>query len=195
MGWDYCYKPRGMSILEFFRKDYGDQAEVLDCAVVNMRTAYLAVKYRDGFVGAVVAILDYPKHDPDGMNFGYKLMSEDMGPCADHCPKHILDLLSPIDGQPYPPDISVQGASQLRQWAREWRDKCWANIKRKESLPKFHGGEVIKLKEPITFTNHKTHDTFVVAMKRRNRPQLTADGIWYNVPNWQTRELEIIASK
>ncbi len=53
----------------------------------------------------------------DYFNFTYKEISEESGPCEDHCPIGIIDLLTPTDSE----------------WANSWRDRCRAYAKRKNS--------------------------------------------------------------
>lgn len=50
-------------------------------------------------------------------NFGYKPMSESMGPYQCKCPKSILDLLSPTDNE----------------YALAWRENCRRNIEEKKN--------------------------------------------------------------
>lgn len=54
----------------------------------------------------------------DYHNFGYKFISEDMGPCECECPASILKLLSYTPGA----------------WANQWRDACYQNIEKKKKL-------------------------------------------------------------
>lgn len=67
-----------------------------------------------------------------GFNFGYKGMSEDMGPCEDDCPKGILVLLTDTESK----------------YAKEWRERCWAKIRDKkqnrQSLASIKIGEIIE---------------------------------------------------
>lgn len=54
--------------------------------------------------------------DVKGNEFLVKKMSENEGPCQDHCPASILKLLSPTE----------------EEWAIEWRKRCQANLKKKK---------------------------------------------------------------
>lgn len=64
-----------------------------------------------------------------GFNFGYKDMTEDMGPCEDNCPKGILVLLTKTDNK----------------YAKEWRERCWTKLyDKKPSLSSVKIGEVIE---------------------------------------------------
>jgi len=46
--------------------------------------------------------------------FGWKEMSEDMGPYESHCPAGILAMLSPVE--------------EIGGYAAEWRARCFANL-------------------------------------------------------------------
>ena len=62
-------------------------------------------------------------------NFGYKDMDETVNPFYYDCPKSILELLT----EPY------------NDYAREWREICWANInKPKNTLASVKIGDVIE---------------------------------------------------
>lgn len=67
-----------------------------------------------------------------GFNFGYKGMTEDMGPCEDDCPKGILDILTDTESK----------------YAKEWRERCRAKLRDKkqscQSLSSVKIGEVIE---------------------------------------------------
>ena len=73
---------------------------VLASATVAMRTWYAACRQVDKATGeaeifAIVCLVSYNRRAKDGMIFGYKDMTEHMGPCEAQCPASILDLLSP----------------------------------------------------------------------------------------------------
>lgn len=70
---------------------------------------------------------------PDGgFNFGYKSMSECEGPFEDNCPKSIL----------------VQLTDTESKCAKDWRERCWNNIRNKhseaKSLASVKIGEIIE---------------------------------------------------
>ena len=78
-------------------------------------------------------------------NFGYKDMDETCGPCYNDCPKGILDLLSPTTSQ----------------WANEWRQACYNNLKAKRNpntLSNLPVGTVIKVKMPVETFYYKIGD-------------------------------------
>lgn len=99
------------------------RGEVLKSAMVGS-THYAAVritKYatnetpESSIVYAAVTLTSV--NNKDYYNFGYKPMSEDMGPHRYECPKSILDLLSPTDNE----------------YALDWRENCRRNIEEKKN--------------------------------------------------------------
>lgn len=139
MGWLYTHKERGEPIVDFLINHgalrWADcepwQYKVLDSAVVRLRTFYAAVEKLNTETGerevwAAVFLLNFvPK---EYHNFGYKDMSEDMGPCEDECPERILKLLTPTDSE----------------HANDWRRRCWARIEAKKARPKIVPGTVLR---------------------------------------------------
>lgn len=67
----------------------------------------------------------------DYYNFAYKDMSEDMGPYDSQCPLSILNLLSPTENK----------------YANEWRERCRANAKTKNTLGKLPVGTTIEFEQ------------------------------------------------
>lgn len=95
--------------------------EVLKSAMVGS-TYYAAVKKTIFKTGAkpekesvfgVVMLTSV--NNKDYFNFSYKDMDESAGPGYYDCPKGILDVLTPTE----------------YEWAKEWRERCYENIKRK----------------------------------------------------------------
>jgi len=159
MGWTYTYKPKTVSVREFFEERFnyteenGKYGKILDCAVVNLREAYIAYEIGDAQgkkeVIAVVCVLD---HNPNGCcNFGYKDMDETMGPYRYNCPERILNLLTPTENE----------------LAKKWREKCWERIRAKKARPRLKKGMVIKFAKPIVFRSGREEDTFRVVDPRR----------------------------
>lgn len=97
--------------------------EVLKSAMVGS-TYYAAVKKTIFKTGAkpekesvfgVVMLTSV--NNKDYFNFSYKDMDESAGPGYYDCPKGILDMLTPTE----------------YEWAKEWRERCYENIKKKKS--------------------------------------------------------------
>ena len=145
MGWMYTRKAKGETIREFFARELGFETEkrtvrLLDCAVVNLREAYLAFEDIDHTSGnrqvfAVVCLLHYQPNSY--WNFGYKDMEESMGPCYYKCPERILKLLTPTSSE----------------YALKWRKRCWEHIERRRSLPRLRKGDVVEFSQPIKFSD------------------------------------------
>jgi Domain of unknown function (DUF6927) len=109
---------------------------------------------------------DSPIHSPSNRAetayFGYKDISETMGPVETRCPKRIIAAASPLRH----PDPSVEG-----NYAARWRQKCLdqsaAKTRRKTDLVP---GATIRLSRTVSFTDGYEGDRFVVEIvKRRNR--------------------------
>lgn len=76
----------------------------------------------------------------EGRYFYYKDQDETAGPCEDHCPKCILDLLSNTD----------------HELALDWRKRCRKNIQKSNKLSKLDrlkNGSVIRFPSILSFTN------------------------------------------
>lgn len=121
MGWIFYRKPANVKA-ELDRKltwtSESGARRVLDSAIVNLGTYYAAVEHAkpDGTcdVWAAVFLIKFA-----GGDFGYKDMTEHMGPVECDCPERILKRLTPLD------------ASELH--APEWRARCWARIAQRKA--------------------------------------------------------------
>jgi len=161
MGWVYTYKEPGKKVIDFFRKEFDFQREdghygkVLDCAVVNMNTAYIAYEVGDAQgnrkVFAYVCLLHFVPNARDGYNFGYKDMDETMGPNECDCPERILKLLTPTDNE----------------YAKKWRERCWENIRKRKTRPKLEKGMMIEFNYPLSFSDGWEGSVFSVVDPRR----------------------------
>ncbi|MCS3801092.1 hypothetical protein [Niastella sp. OAS944] len=102
-----------------------DWATLVDHAVVGT-VIYAAVRLgkKHGPVQGKVTCLIYLTSIDNKAhnNFGYKDMSEEVGPYECNCPMRILNLLSPVE------EIFSEG-SNGRKWASEWRSRCAAGKK------------------------------------------------------------------
>ena len=92
--------------------------------------------------------------------WGYKSMDETMGPNVADAPMKLLALLSPTTSQ----------------WAQDWRQKCRDNAALASRSLK--PGDVIRLEQPLRFTDGSERQTFRVSVKtypgaRRSRTVFT----------------------
>jgi hypothetical protein len=137
---------------------------VLKSAMVGS-TYYAALRVSsEKVIGVIILTCGRGK---DGTLWGYKIMDESMGPCADRCPAGVLALLTPT--------------SSL--FAKEWRVRCQTNIlnatkKRKYgALPiKAHQGVIVKDEKcRWIITNSKVKD-------------LGYSGVKFTKSKWKTVE-------
>lgn len=136
MGWLYTHKPSDVSAVDFLKSRFDSESdtakyEVLSGKVINLKTAYLAIRRTNKVTGksvvyAEVVLLGYSKKDYN--NFGYKDMSEFSGPYYYDCPQSILDLLSPAD------DLKGEISDSSVQEAVMWREVCARQAERKRRL-------------------------------------------------------------
>lgn len=162
MGWTTTHREPGISHLEWFRRHWGakhaDGSEkILDCAAVGWRTVYMAYRLETGKVIGLVCLIEWRKNEH--YNFGYKDMSEDMGPCEAACPERILKLLSPIE-EWLTSHKEERGEDGPFEWAQNWRQRCWERIEKRKRKLKVR--DVILFKNPVRFTDGCTFDGLVV---------------------------------
>lgn len=127
-------------------------ARVLASSCLRNQVYYAAVEpSTDGVpepVIAVVCLVRWSPRNRDGEHFGYKSMTEDMGPNESECPARILDLLGPTDSE----------------YALAWRQRCSASsARRSRALPE---GAKVRLAEPIAFVDGVRRDEFTVVRDR-----------------------------
>jgi len=164
MGWTFCYKNH-KTIKEFFEKQWTRDDEtakvtVLDAAQVGFSEAYAAIEHinkqtNEREVFAATYMIRYQHNSC--YNFGYKDMTEHVGPGMYRCPERIMKLLTPI------PDSEEECGNK---WANNWRRENWERInKAKEQRkkgPKFKIGDVVVFKEPMQFSNGSKHSQLTV---------------------------------
>jgi len=178
MGWTTTFRPKGQSHLDFFKSEFDCENEhgkweVL-AAAGHLDTVYLAMKItrKDGskapFVLGVVCLIRWYNSDRH-YNFGYKDMSEDMGPCEAKCPRRILDLLSPLD--------AGQFDGKALEWATTWRQRCEEHLAKRTKL-KLRKGMILRTDHKIPFARGKQswgkYDTFICT----NAKRLHFDALW-----------------
>lgn len=173
MGWVYTTKRRGETVREFFEREFA--GTIVDCAVVNMRTAYIAYTPRgmDAVVG-IICLLDYRPNE--ALNFGYKDMDEDMGPYEAECPERILKLLTPTS----------------HPAALRWRERCRANLKARAAKPKLVDGCTVKFARPIEFADGVWRDTFRVE-KQGRRVRFWSGYLLCRISGWGELDYEVVS--
>jgi hypothetical protein len=176
MGWTTTYKSKNTSAKEYIEdnllvwKSDTYSYRVLDGGVVKFRTYYGAVEKTEIATGnktvfAVIILLNYYK---DGYeNFGYKDMSEDMGPVESQCPERILKLLTPTTSQ----------------YANEWRQRCWDRINAKKNRPKIVEKMVLQ---------YGGKDYTVIKPLGRRGYTVECDGYQYRMKTSQASQAKIL---
>jgi len=154
MGWTYSHKDKSETVFDFFSRQFDYENEVsigkvVDCAVKNFKTAYIAFKVdykktNETKIVAIICLLNYARNSY--YNFGYKDMDETMGVFETDCPERILKILTPTDNET----------------AMNWREKCWNKIKSNKKRPKMKVGDVIVFEDNLSFTNGVNTNTFCV---------------------------------
>ena len=187
MGWLFMSSlgghatPNAYLDAQFTFENEEGKSEVLASSMVNMTTWYGACRQTNHKTGdtttfAGVCLVKYNKRASDGMIFGYKDLSENMGPCEDHCPAKILDLLDPT----------------THEYALDWRKRCRANLARRaRKLPK--GGDVIIFANDIRFTDGSVGRRFLFEQQNR-RVTFTncANGLRYRISRWKDRDWSLV---
>jgi len=157
MGWTTMRKPDDVAEWfrgKFTRKNENGTRRVLDVAIVNRSEAYAAVEETkpDGTreVWAATYLIKFYPTAADGYTFGYKSMTEHMGPGIASCPARILDLLTPTDSE----------------HANRWREDCRARLERR-AANKLKDGDYVRFPEPMKFTDGNSYQTFVFCQSGR----------------------------
>jgi hypothetical protein len=159
------------------------RSTVLRSALVRMRTYYAAVEQSGPdmprAVFAVVCLVRYNPRDAKGDVFGYKDMTEHMGPCESDCPAAILDLLTPTDAD----------------HALAWRARCRAAIAARADRPRLRNGATIVFEEPIAFTDGSAHARLTVVIEpgrpRAVRFRPAGGGGLYRIANLHQRSYRL----
>ncbi len=197
MGWLYMSYMDGFSTPKAyldnqftFSNDQGN-SKVLKSSMVG-KTYYAAVeqilhlddgdKKRDVF--ALICLTNHtPSGGRDGLVFGYKDMTERMGPVEAQCPVSILDLLMPTTSE----------------YALEWREKCRAYAAKQKAIramPKLAEGQRIEFKKPVTFTDGTKHSRFLTTRLPRKRGlvfQALDNGRFYRISKVNEMQFSVIA--
>lgn len=132
---------------------------VVKSSMVGSTYYAAAERIEDDNARSVFAIvcLTFERLDaPNGHTFGYKDITEHMGPVESDCPASILDLLSPIEGES----------------PNEWRARCRANIAQRrlrDAKPTPRPGQTIVFDEPLRFNDGIERTRFDVVAGPRGK--------------------------
>lgn len=192
MGWLYMNSLGGFSSPKAYLEDqfaYTNDARtsrILRSALVAMRTWYGACERIDKTTGArevfaIVCLVHYNPRSKDGHVFGFKDMTEHMGPCEASCPAAILDLLTPTGDE----------------HALNWRERCRKAIEQSRRAV-LQDGDLIVFAQEITFTDGQKSRRFRVAKRGRRMvfqipgPNGEPGRQLYQIRNWKTARWTVV---
>lgn len=163
----------------------GEKHEIVASATVGS-TWYAAVRHThaDGtFETFAVICLTSKGSRKRGDGFGYKDMSEDMGPVECSCPARILDLLTPTDSE------------YANDWRQRCRDRAKASRQRRASAPK--PGARVTFNPPIMYGGQPLAEFIIIPNPPRTRGLIAqrADGLGgvYRLPMYRLADATITA--
>lgn len=192
MGWLYMNSLGGFASPKAYLEDQfnctGNQksSRILRSSLVAMRTWYAACEQIDKASGArevfaVVCLVSYNPRSKDGHVFGYKDMTEHMGPCEANCPAAILDLLTPTD----------------HEHALDWRHRCRTALDQSRRAV-LRDGDMIVFPHEIAFSDGETSRRFYVTKRGRRTvfqipgPNGDLRAQLYQIRNWKTAQWTVI---
>lgn len=179
MGWMFTNQPLHESEKEYLARHVlswanlppEDRPEPVACSQVGS-VFYFAVRSPASHVAARPEAYASYIPDVDGSvtwaaviltsragGFGYKDMTEDMGPYESNCPPSLIRKLSGLRLRP----------DGTECYAQAWRNRCLANAAVKSSKSKLREGQTVTLAKPVTFSDGLTLQKFVVTRARVSR--------------------------
>ena len=166
MGWLYKHDPIDDPVADptdHFKHDGEHRTQRVLAAARVANTVYMALKITEKTSGnsyvlaAIILISNTRKH-----GFGYKDMSECMGPYECDCPDRIMRLLSPIEDIPSP------------SYAAEWRARVaarkTANAALRTKRASLRPGSILTLEREVSFRDGTKATAFRMRFLRRKTP-------------------------
>ena len=162
MGWTSVNKPKGMSLDEFFDKEFKcDSLKLIGKGYTKNLSEYYRACYnveKEVYFALVCKI-----HFGKGYyNFSYKDMDESENPYLYNCPKRIMDI--------------IERSQPVNDMSKEWRMKV-----HKVLDTKLTKGKVITFKKPIDFGEF-SENTF--RYLGNNKFRSMSHGGVYTIPKW-----------
>ena len=162
MGWTSVNKPKGMSLDEFFDKEFKcDSLKLIGKGYTKNLSEYYRACYNveKGVYFALVCKIHFGK---GYYNFSYKDMDESENPYLYNCPKRIMDI--------------IERSQPVNDMSKEWRMKV-----HKVLDTKLTKGKVITFKKPIDFGEF-SENTFRYLGNNKFR-SMNHGGV-YTIPKW-----------
>lgn len=125
---------------------------------------------------AIICLVKWKPCARSGEAFGYKDLTETMGPYSYDCPASILDLLGPPGNE----------------YAAQWREHCRQRLAltaRRKPAP----GDMLVLAEPLTFTDGQSERSFrVVQSGHKTILCRVSDGVGVKISRLMSRAWTIV---
>ena len=176
MGWMFYHRdPKAETNAEHFATKFVDHMTIVAHGTVD-HVFYAAVHdARDDETSAFIALTQWRNHH---YNFGYKDMSETMGPVVHKAPKAVLAALTPTTNEE----------------ALNWRARAAAYHSQRDHLTRhLHHGDGVRLNRALTFTDGHVDDTFTYIRPGQGKGYLTANGRRCRIPHWRDRVVAILS--
>lgn len=171
MGWTFHRRPKGLTNAEWLQHELLGTTHELVAIASKRSVIYAALRRKGGAdVWGMVILTRWVK---DFLNFGYKDMSEEMGPNECDCPASVLDVLTPT----------------THEFATRWRERCRANLERCNKARQVKPGAKVRFAASIAFRNGFVHDTFEFLRRSTFRGQ---DGQCYHITRWRSRSFQMV---
>ena len=162
MGWTSVNKPKGLSLDEFFDKEFKcESLKLIGKGYTKNLSEYYRACYNveKGVYFALVCKIHFGK---GYYNFSYKDMDESENPYLYNCPKRIMDI--------------IERSQPVNDMSKEWRMKV-----HKVLDTKLTKGKVITFKKPIDFGEF-SENTFRYLGNNKFR-SMNHGGV-YTIPKW-----------
>jgi hypothetical protein len=170
MGWTYSERQKGTPDKEWYAREFDHPGgRVVDCAS-TLGAAFLAYELRDKDTGAargIIGIVLLTHWTRGAFNFGYKDMTEDMGPCEARCPERILRQLTPVRDLLRAGIFGPHGALNAWHWRRHCQDHLQRRTFEGSRVRALKPGDVLTWPKPISTTLGPVTTLRVVETGRR----------------------------
>jgi len=186
MGWTYTRRNKYVETLrQFFAGEFAP-CEVLEFATKGWTEAYAVLRSpRTGATFGLALMLHYrPKDD---FNFGYKDMTEDMGPNIANAPVKFIDRLDR--------EAPLNDENDKSGWARDWRARCRKNAAARK-LPKVKVGDWLQwdAADAPEYRRGKLMEGKVVRKGRSNIVVSSPAGWEYRVPAHYVQKAVVVGA-
>lgn len=124
---------------------------------------------------AIVCLTRFNRRDKEGLIFGYKDMTEHMGPYESACPRRILNLLTPT----------------THEHALDWRARCHARLLLTERRRPTNG-DILTLDSEMRFSDGVHERRFVVERSGANIVLRRSDGVRCRISRLMERKWTLV---